>query len=33
MIVVKEPDRGGLENIVEELTMRMEKEREEAGVG
>jgi hypothetical protein len=32
-VAVKELDRGGLEKIAEELTKRMEEEREEAGVG
>jgi hypothetical protein len=32
-VVVKELDKEGLEKITEELTKRMEEEREEAGVG
>jgi hypothetical protein len=32
-VAVKELDREGLEKITEELTKRMEEEREEAGVG
>jgi hypothetical protein len=32
-VVVKELDKEGLEKIAEELTKRMEEEREEGGVG